>query len=75
MILCGFRRRAALVLLASAPFTRRNFGMGTRWFIGQDAAIATVVRGEPCRIMARVSGWAVSMMAVRVVGTSGRRFR
>jgi hypothetical protein len=48
--------RAALVLLASVPWARFNSGMGMHGVIGQDAMGATVVQGEPCRIMAHFPG-------------------
>lgn len=75
MILCGVRLLAALVLLASVPCARFNSEMGMRWVIGQDTMGATVVQGEPCRIMARVSGPRMLALVVRAVGTSERRFR
>ena len=75
VILGGVRLLVALVLLADMPCARRNPGMGMCWVIGQDTVGVTVVQGEPCRIMARVSGQAVPAAAERAVGTSGRRSR
>lgn len=71
----GVRLRAALVLLADVPCARFNSGMSMRWVIGQNTMGATVVQGEPCRIMAHVSGPSMLALVVRAVGTSGRRFR
>lgn len=75
VILCGVRLLATLVLLACVPCARLNSGMGTRWVIGRDTMGPIVVQGEPCRIMARVSGAGVPVLGVRAVGTSGRRPR
>ena len=75
MILCGAGLRAALVLRASVPCARFISEMGMRRVIGQCAMGTTVMQGEPCRIMARVSGRVRLASVVRAVGTSGRRFR
>lgn len=75
VILCGVRLLAALVLLASVPCARLKSGMGTRWVIGRDTMGPTVVQGEPCRIMARVSGPRILGVAVHAVGSNGQRSR
>jgi len=49
--------------------------MGMHWVIGQDTMGVTVMQGEPCRIMAHVSGRAALAAAGRAVDASGRRFR
>ena len=56
MTLCGVRVRTVVVLLAGVSCARLNSGMGMLWVIGQDAMGATVVQGEPCRIMAYSPG-------------------
>ena len=54
--LCGVRLRTVVVLQAGVPCARLNSKMGMRWVVGQDAMGATVVQGEPCRIMAYFPG-------------------
>ena len=49
--------------------------MGMRWVIGQDTMGATVVQGEPCRIMACVSGLGMLALAAPGADTSERRSR
>lgn len=75
VISCGVRLLGAFVLLAGVPSARRNSMMGMHWVIGQDTMGVTVMQGEPCRIMARVSGRVRLALVVRAVGTTGRRFR
>lgn len=75
VISCGVRLLGAFVLLAGVPWARRNSMMGMHWVIGQDTMGVTVMQGEPCRIMAHVSGRAALAAAERAVGTSGRGFR
>ena len=75
VISCGIRLLVALVLLADMPCARRNSGMGMRWVIGQDTMGATVVQGEPCRIMACVSGLGMLALAAPGADTSERRSR
>lgn len=62
-------------MLAGVPCTWLSSGMGMRCIVGQDTMGVTVVQGEPCRIMAHVSGSGMLALVVRAVGTSGRRFR
>ena len=75
VISCGVRLLVALVLLADMPCARRKSGMGMRWVIGQDTMGATVVQGEPCRIMACVSGLGMLALAAPGADTSERRSR
>jgi hypothetical protein len=75
VISCGVRLLVALVLLAGVACARRNSGMGMRWVIGQDTIGATAVQGEPCRIMACVSGLGMLALAARGADTSERRSR
>ena len=75
MISGGVRPLGAVVLRISVSCARRNSMMGMRWVIGQCAMGVTVMQGEPCRIMARVSGRVRLALVVRAVGTTGRRFR
>ena len=75
VISCGAGLQTTLVLRARVPCARFNSGMGMRWIIGQDTMSATVVQGEPCRIMACVSGPGMLALAARAVDTSGRKFR
>lgn len=50
-------------------------GVRTHIAQGRDAAIATIMQGEPCRIMAYFPGRALPTMAAHVVDTSWRRCR
>ena len=75
MTLCGIRVRTVVVLLVGVPCAGLDSGMGMHWVIGQDTMGVTVIQGEPCRIMAHVSGRAALAAAGRAVDTSGRRFR
>ena len=75
MTLCGVRVRTVVVLLVGVPFARLASGIGMCCVVGQDTMNATVVQAEPCRIMAHSPGLAMSMMAERGAGTSGRRPR
>ena len=73
VISCGAGLQTTLVLRARVPCARFNSGMGMRWIIGQDTMSATVVQGEPCRIMACSSGSAAPIVGERGAWTNGRR--
>ena len=75
MVSCSAGLQTTLDLLATMQRAWVDSGPGMRRGIGRIPMDLTVLQGEPCRIMACVSGREVLALAVHAVGSNGQRPR